>query len=630
MSAIKPGQGAIKLSEVALDEDASLTVIASAKNTDATTVVQQLRSTIADALQKNALVITSSGALTWDGTVLSLNNQNIQMRFLASESGAAYTHVMTASGVNGATTFSTLPIASGEILYVEYSRALANSNLVLENAVSGGSGVPGKTVKKGTTIPALRSPPLATSQGTICVPVAINVGGALYWVGSGIVWGAGTTTLIGQTSSAGQSKDQNYLINGGFDYAQRVIANTPAGINTSTSYVAADRWRFSTDIAFVGMSAFHATSQSPPNNMTRNSAGIRSLTINGNNNGNVSAVTVTGATDLVNLTAHGLASGTGIKFIGLTGSGISDSLNYFVVNPTSNNFQISASPGGTAIDITSDGSGTVSKPYSGLVANVQRIESISARSLLGKTVSVSFWYKAPAISVSLTLPSKFKLRMASAAAGYDNFSSTGADWGPSQEVEVITDGAWHQVKFENIAIDSNAFTGIELDIEMRDWSALPGGGTGSSASVYFTQCMLNEGSTASSFRPAGGGHAGDELLLCKRYYQKSYPVGVIPGVGVSDDGSEQFLGTLGQVGSYERRLSIKWGVPMRTTPNNVVYDLLSAPNAFTALNSSAGILANGLVPVTRNLSETGLVIGFGSRPNGFTGFYFHWTSDAEL
>jgi len=618
MSAIKPGQGSIKLSEVALDEDASLTVIASAKNTDATTVVQQLRSTIADALQKNALVVTSSGALTWDGTVLSLNNQNIQMRFLASENGAAYTHVMTASGVNGATTFSTLPIASGEILYVEYSRALANSNLVLENAVSGGSTAAGKTVKKGTTIPTLQSSASAAFQGTICVPVAINIGGALYWVGSGIVWGAGTTTLIGQTSSAGQAKDQNYLINGGFDYAQRNpgLDSTLAFMSTSTSYLGPDRWRFSTDISTPAVSLIRSSSY-PDNRLSRFSAGFGPLgrTVTSD------PVTATAATDRINLTAHGLVDGTGIKLTGLTGSGISTSLNYFVINSTANDFQLTTTPGGAITDITADGSGNLYRPLAGIVAMVQRIDADQSRSLIGKTVSLSFWYKS--LTNAFTQPSKVKLIMNSAGSGYNDFSSLGVDFGPAQEQEIIPDGVWHQIKFENISIvPGGTFNGIEINLNFRDFvgiqSLLPG-------NFLVSQCMLNEGATASSFRAAASGDPTDEFAICQRYYQKSPPPTTVANPGST------FGGTITAGGNPNVRhyVPVRYHNVMRIAASILIHPVHTPTTGFASEVDSGGSFI-GIITATVTSNAPGSFVLSATTGASGTGLGFHWEADAEL
>lgn len=72
------------------------------------------------------------------------------------------------------------------------------------------------------------------------------------------------------------------------------------------------------------------------------------------------SVTFTTATDLVNSTGHGLVAGNKVQFQSIaTNTGFAINTTYYVVNPTTNNFQISLTPNGSAIDITgADGAGT--------------------------------------------------------------------------------------------------------------------------------------------------------------------------------------------------------------------------------------------------------------------------------
>lgn len=69
----------------------------------------------------------------------------------------------------------------------------------------------------------------------------------------------------------------------------------------------------------------------------------------------VTGVTGTASTDLINKTAHGLANGTIVTFTGLTGGlNIVAGRIYFVISTLTNTFQISTAPGGTAVDFTTD------------------------------------------------------------------------------------------------------------------------------------------------------------------------------------------------------------------------------------------------------------------------------------
>ncbi|EMM80437.1 hypothetical protein LEP1GSC037_2103 [Leptospira interrogans str. 2006001854] len=69
--------------------------------------------------------------------------------------------------------------------------------------------------------------------------------------------------------------------------------------------------------------------------------------------------TVTGivpATDRISVITHGFLEGQIVKFA-FTGGGITALTNYYVRNPTTNDFQISTTPTGTIIDLTSSQTG---------------------------------------------------------------------------------------------------------------------------------------------------------------------------------------------------------------------------------------------------------------------------------
>jgi surface protein len=75
------------------------------------------------------------------------------------------------------------------------------------------------------------------------------------------------------------------------------------------------------------------------------------------------AVTFTDAGDTVTRTAHGLENGTRVSFTAITSTtGITTNTPYFVVNATTNTFQVSATSGGAAINLVTNGSGTLIYP----------------------------------------------------------------------------------------------------------------------------------------------------------------------------------------------------------------------------------------------------------------------------
>lgn len=66
---------------------------------------------------------------------------------------------------------------------------------------------------------------------------------------------------------------------------------------------------------------------------------------------------VSSSTDTITSPAHGFTNGDKIQFYaGTMPGGLSENVTYFIVNATTDTFQVSATAGGSAINITSDGS----------------------------------------------------------------------------------------------------------------------------------------------------------------------------------------------------------------------------------------------------------------------------------
>jgi hypothetical protein len=74
-------------------------------------------------------------------------------------------------------------------------------------------------------------------------------------------------------------------------------------------------------------------------------------------------VTFTASTNTVNLAGHGFNAGTALSFYSIvTTTGLVEGRRYYVVNPTANAFQVSATLGGAPVTLTNDGSATL-LPY---------------------------------------------------------------------------------------------------------------------------------------------------------------------------------------------------------------------------------------------------------------------------
>lgn len=74
------------------------------------------------------------------------------------------------------------------------------------------------------------------------------------------------------------------------------------------------------------------------------------------------SATFTDSGDLVTVASHGLVAGDQVYFTAITSTtGITTATKYFVINTTTNTFQLASVAGGTAITLTTNGSGTMVK-----------------------------------------------------------------------------------------------------------------------------------------------------------------------------------------------------------------------------------------------------------------------------
>lgn len=147
------------------------------------------------------------------------------------------------------------------------------------------------------------------------------------------------------------------------------------------------------------------------------------------------AVTFTDAGDLVNLTAHGLNDGQVVSFTSITSTtGISVNTAYYVVGSATNTFQVSATSGGSALTLTTDGSGTlvIDRPLNGTGGSPSSTFAISTDSSLVGTENF-LWTKSAnnrmseGFSYAFTIDSAYQSKPMTISALYKVASGTFAD-----------------------------------------------------------------------------------------------------------------------------------------------------------------------------------------------------------
>ncbi|MGO4717876.1 hypothetical protein AB4071_01930 [Stenotrophomonas sp. 2MCAF14_2] len=138
------------------------------------------------------------------------------------------------------------------------------------------------------------------------------------------------------------------------------------------------------------------------------------------------------------------------------------------------------------------------------------------------------------------------------------------------------------------------------------------------------QVQMEKGPTATEYdwRPVG-----QELLLCQRYYSKSYALATKAGTPNSDPGRiATGLQISGTNSPSFTAYALRFPVSMRTSPAVTVYGAVSGnPNKVTMSDNAD---SSG-VPTVRGLSEGGCEINWVNNAGTFGG-WFHFTADAEF
>jgi len=135
--------------------------------------------------------------------------------------------------------------------------------------------------------------------------------------------------------------------------------------------------------------------------------------------------------------------------------------------------------------------------------------------------------------------------------------------------------------------------------------------------IDIAQVQLERGAVASAFdeRPPAL-----ELLLCQRFYEKSYDVGVLPGAVAVNGRLNRFYDKQGGGSTADVRFTVR----KRAVPAIAIYnDQTGQINSISAANGASGTV-NSVI----NIGEAGCQVNY--TPANSWGAAFHYTADAEI
>lgn len=265
-------------------------------------------------------------------------------------------------------------------------------------------------------------------------------------------------------------------------------------------------------------------------------------------------------------------------------------------------------------------------------APAQIIEGYSARDLVGRTFTISFWVRSSVVGTySLTL---YNGNWPSTDRSYvTTYAITAPDTWEYKTITVIdglpTDGSfWDWTSGAGLTIAWPLFAGTNWQSASPGvWSSIWGladvsqvNAAATLGNIFaLTGVQVEVGNVATPFehRPFNM-----ELALCQRYYEKSFPYATAPAQNV---GSK--LGAsaaTGQVLNQAFSTSVRFAVTKRRAPTMTLY----SPNAASADWSTEG----GVTPtaVTANIGDSGFAATGNTAVTAGTQYSIHWLANAEL
>lgn len=256
----------------------------------------------------------------------------------------------------------------------------------------------------------------------------------------------------------------------------------------------------------------------------------------------------------------------------------------------------------------------------------QFIEGYNWAQLAGKTFTFSFWVKA-------TLPGTYCVAFVNDGGDRSYVAEYNVDAAGVWEKKSVTvspspeTGTWNYVNGRGLEVIWTLASGSTFQTTAGAWQSglfystanqVNGVDTGAS-DFRIAGAMITEGSEALPFRRAGR-NITEELMLCQRYYTKTFNIDVTPQNNTND-----FQGALQNLAQAPNLIEQTWefSVTMRALPTVLTYGVNLANTNWT----------NNPGPTTSTVSASGrrsAVIRGTSNINEGNVSSIHATADAEL
>ena len=261
---------------------------------------------------------------------------------------------------------------------------------------------------------------------------------------------------------------------------------------------------------------------------------------------------------------------------------------------------------------------------------LQKIEGYSARDLIGKTFTLSFWVRSAKVGTHCVAfynndyPSADRYYVA-------EYNISVADTWEYKEITIIggliTAGTWDWTNGSGLTVGWTLYCGATRQGVAGSWQSGWALATSSQVNVLdtvgnifaITGVQLEIGNTPTPFehRPFGV-----ELGMCQRYYEKSFPYATAPAQNVGASLGAAYA--TGQVLNQTFSSLVKFAVAKRAAPTITTY----APDAASANWTTI----TGVTPTatTANIGDSAFAVVGSVAVTAGASYSIHWQASAEL
>jgi hypothetical protein len=260
---------------------------------------------------------------------------------------------------------------------------------------------------------------------------------------------------------------------------------------------------------------------------------------------------------------------------------------------------------------------------------LQKIEGYSARDLIGKTFTLSFWVRSAKVGTHCVAfynndyPSADRYYVA-------EYNISAANTWEYKEITIIdgliTAGTWDWTNGSGLTVGWTLYCGTTRQGVAGSWQSGWALATSSQVNVLdtignifaITGVQLEVGNTPTPFehRPFGV-----ELSMCQRYYEKSFSYATAPAQNTGVTLGAAYA--TGQVVNQAFSTSVTFAVAKRAAPTITTY----APDSATAnwsLNTTTPTAA------TANIGDSAFAVTGSTAVTAGNGYSIHWQAVAEL